>query len=246
MSRVITAPGILKNVQGQINRLADIYDDVKDNNLKPLTITLDPVENASGAVSVTTSDARVTEDMKAIAIEVGTPEVFKAPVTVATGSGTVTLTCTNASGTSTVTVTFIKTSPVEGGEDYPPAVTSTEFDILADRIGSLSSLDTEVKTNLVSAVNEVVGDIEELDSKFTKIESVQEIYGNGTINDADNAPLGYPCRIYATAAHSPGAGIIITYGRTSTKWQLFFSESKISCRSYSSSTWTSWKNVSLS
>ena len=160
MGRVITAPGVLKNVQGQIDHVLEIYDDVKDNNLKPLTITLDAVESANGAYSHTTEDDRITEDMKPVAIEVGTPESFYAPITVTTGDGTVTLQCADAHGNSTVKVTFVKTSPVEGGEDYPPAITSTEFDILADRIGSLETLETTDQSDLVSAINEVKEEIQ--------------------------------------------------------------------------------------
>lgn len=174
MGRLVTSPGILKNVQGQIDHVTDMYDDIKDNNLKPLTITLTSVANANGAISVVTNDDRITEDMKAIDIEVGTPESFKAPVTITTGAGTVTLTCTNASGNSTVKATFIKTSPVEGGEDYPPAVTSTEFDILADRIGSLATLETTDKSDLVSAVNEVVGDVDTLSNNLRDYLIVRE------------------------------------------------------------------------
>lgn len=163
MSRIITAPGVLNNVQGQINHVTDMYDDIKDNNLKPLTVTLDPVTSANGSYSHATQDERITEDMKAISIEVGTPECFYAPIEVTTGAGTVTLTCADAHGNSTVSVTFIKTSPVTGGADYPPAVTSTEFDILADRIGSLTNLDTDVKTDLVAAVNNTCEQISEVE-----------------------------------------------------------------------------------
>ena len=177
MGRVITAPGVLTNVQGQIDHVTDMYDDIKNNNLKPLTITLDPVSNANGAVSVVTEDPRVTEDMKPISIEVGTPEVFKAPISVTTASGTVTLACENATGTSTVKVTLVKTSPVEGGADYPPAVTSTEFDILADRIGSLGELDTTDQSSIVNAVNEVIDDIGDINGDI----SIQTVTGSTSI-----------------------------------------------------------------
>ena len=159
MGRIITAPGVLANVQGQIDHMSDIYQEIKDNNLKPLTITIDPVTNANGAYTHTTEDDRITEDMKALTLELGTPEVFSAPITITSGEGTVTLVCDNAHGTSTVTVTFIHTWPVDGGEDVPASVTSTEFDILADRIGVLSNLETEDKTSIVNAINDLQDDV---------------------------------------------------------------------------------------
>ena len=155
MGRVITAPGVLANVQGQIDHALDLYQDIKDNNTKPITITLDPVTNANGSYTHTTQDERITEDLKAVTLEVGTPEVFRAPVTISTADGSATLTCTNAQGTSSVTVTFVHTWPVDGGEDVPERVTSTEFDILADRIGPLPTLETTDKGSVVNAVNEL-------------------------------------------------------------------------------------------
>jgi hypothetical protein len=44
---------------------------------------------------------------------------------------------------------------VDGGQSIPPAVTSTEFDILADRIGAISTLTTTDKSSTVGAINEV-------------------------------------------------------------------------------------------
>ena len=127
--------------------------------LKPITITIDPVTNANGNYTHTTTDSRITEDLKAIDIELGTPETFLAPITISTANGSITLTCSNAVGSSTVTVTLVHTQPIDGGQNVPSGVTSTEFDILAGRIGALSTLDTTVKTDLVSAINEVNGNI---------------------------------------------------------------------------------------
>lgn len=128
------------------------------DEVKPITITIDPVTNANGNYSHTTSDDRISEDMKAIAIDVGTPETFLAPIKVTTGAHTVTLACTNAVGSSTVVVTFIRTQPLDVGASTP-TVTSTEFDILSGRIGSLSSLTTTAKTSAVAAINELNGNI---------------------------------------------------------------------------------------
>lgn len=176
MGRIITAPGVLTNVQGQIDHALDLYQDIKDNNMKPLTVTLDPVTNANGSYTHITEDSRITEEMKAIAFEAGTPEVFLAPVTITTADGSTTLTCSNAVGTSTVTVTFVHTWPVDGGEDVPERVTSTEFDILADRIGSLSTLETTVKTSIVNAVNSLKN---ETDTHLTEVQDGLAIISNG-------------------------------------------------------------------
>jgi hypothetical protein len=136
----------------------EVYNDgryiTKSEYRKPITITIDPVENANGAYTHTTSDDRISEDMKAVAIEVGTPETFLAPIEITTGTHEVTLECANAVGSSTVVLTFIKTQPLDVGE-ITPTVTSAEFDILAGRIGSLSSLTTTDKDSVVEAINEV-------------------------------------------------------------------------------------------
>lgn len=176
MGRIITAPGVLTNVQGQIDHALDLYQDIKDNNMKPLTVTLDPVTNANGSYTHITEDSRITEEMKAIAFEAGTPEVFLSPVSITTADGSATLTCSNAVGTSTVTVTFVHTWPVDGGEDVPERVTSTEFDILADRIGSLSTLETTDKTSIVNAVNSLK---DETDTHLTEVQDGLAIISNG-------------------------------------------------------------------
>ena len=124
------------------------------DEVKPFTITIDPVTSANGSYSHTTSDSRITEDLKAIAIDVGTPETFLDKITVTPGNGTVTLECANAVGSSTVAMTFIRTQPVDVGYSQP-TITSSEFDTLAGRIGSLSSLTTTNKTSAVTAINEL-------------------------------------------------------------------------------------------
>jgi hypothetical protein len=129
--------------------------DLNSKLLKPITITLDTVTNTSGSYTHTTTNGNVTEDMKPIQIQYGIPQTFLAPVEVTTGDGFVTLTCSSVSGTSTVSVTMVHTQPVDGGQSIHPAVTSTEFDILADRIGAISTLTTTNKSNTVGAINEV-------------------------------------------------------------------------------------------
>ena len=133
---------------------ADILNE-RISSMKPFALTIDPVTNANGEYTHVTEDARILESMKATAIEVGTPETFKAPIRVTTSNGQLELYCSNAVGSSTVTVTLERTTPVDTLDGYPETVTSEEFDVLAGRIGTLSSLETNAKTDLVSAVNDL-------------------------------------------------------------------------------------------
>lgn len=124
------------------------------DEVKPFTITIDPVTSANGNYSHTTVDSRITEDLKAIAIDVGTPETFRDKIVVTPGDGVVTLACADAVGSSTVAITFIRTQPVDVGYAQP-TITSSEFDVLAGRIGTLSALNTTAKTSTVAAINEL-------------------------------------------------------------------------------------------
>jgi len=134
-------------VQGQIN------------TLKPVSIVLNPVTNANGEITVVTQDSRINEGLKAVYIEVGTPETFLAPIRITTGEGQIELYCANAVGSSTVTVVVEMATVTDSADPQPASVTSTEFDILANRIGTLSQLTTTQKTNVVGAINEINGNI---------------------------------------------------------------------------------------
>ena len=170
----LTLPVGGENVSRQIinenNTKIDNYAGTLNSKLlKPITVTVDPITNASGSYNHTTSGLTlITEDMKAIDIEVGTPETFKAPVTVTTGNHTVNVSCPSVSGSSTITITFIHTEPVDGGQNVPSQITSAEFDILAGRIGNLSSLQTSVKTDTVSAINSLSEQIATLNNNINQ------------------------------------------------------------------------------
>lgn len=126
---------------------------------KPIWIALDTVTNTSGSYTHTTTTELVTAGMKAIQIEVTNPDAFNDEITITVSDGSITLTCASVAGTSGVTVAVQK--PLDPSEGDPPAVTSTEFDILANRIGTLGNLTTTEKTNLVGAVNEVKSTLED-------------------------------------------------------------------------------------
>jgi hypothetical protein len=87
--------------------------------------------------------------MKAIRVELGNPSAFGDKIYITCMTGMITLACDSVSGSSTVKVTVLKQANGSG------SLTSTEFDILDQRIGDLSDLTTTAKTNLVGAVNEI-------------------------------------------------------------------------------------------
>lgn len=142
------------------------------------TFTLDNVSNTSGSYTHTTSIESVSADMKAIMLELGNPAAFLADISVTCSNGGITLTCSSVSGTSTVKVSVLKQADGSGH------VSSTEFDILANRIGTLSSLTTTDKTNLVSAVNEVKGDIPSVINNLTSDSTTSALSAaqGGTLN----------------------------------------------------------------
>ena len=138
---------------------------------KPYTFQLDTVTNVSGSYTHTTENECAVASMKPMLLEVSDPDVFQDAIEITFTDGYITLECDSVVGTSDVWVTAMKSLAANEGD--PPAMTSTEFDILSNRIGSLSSLTTTAKTNLVSAVNEV-------DSKISTLEPVR-VAGAGRI-----------------------------------------------------------------
>lgn len=142
---------------------------------KPFTETLDPVTNANGSVTVVTQNEHATENMQPIRVEFGTPTVFKAPVDIETGDGTITLTCTNAVGSSTVKVTLIPTQSIEWAQYAPTSITSAEADILAARIDAIAG---DTKADKVT--NAVAGNLAGLDSNGNLTDSGQRIIYSST------------------------------------------------------------------
>lgn len=137
-----------------------------DDVIKPISIQLDTVTNTSGSYTHTTQTNYVVASMKPIQIECSNPSAFQDDITVTTANGSITLSCSSVSGTSDVTVTLMKS--VLDGEADPEALNPSEFDVLAGRIGNLSSLTTTEKSSVVGAVNEV-------NNKITDETSVKEV-----------------------------------------------------------------------
>lgn len=112
--------------------------------VKSVTVT-----NTSGSYSQTVSDEMITAEMKAVEIEIADPSIFGDTITVTSDDGEFTIECDDVAGSTTVKISFLKVL------DDPTAVTSTEFDILSNRIGTLSDLTTTAKTDIVAAANEL-------------------------------------------------------------------------------------------
>lgn len=149
---------------------------------KPVPVALDTVTNSSGSYTHTTACEYATAGMKPILIELSDPNAFCADITVTVTDGYITLSCDKVIGTSDVTVSIMKT--LNPSESDPPAVTSSEFDILANRIGTLSNLTTTAKTNIVSAVNELDSDLGDLSDEVGGVEESIAIVINGTRHPA--------------------------------------------------------------
>ena len=137
------------------------------------------ITNTSGAYSGSISDQRVVSGMKLVGYELGTPTVFNANIEITPGSGSVAIACSDVAGTSTIKIKLLKVM------DDPTTMTSAEFDILDNRIGDLTDLDTTAKTDIVSAINEHESDISTLSGNIeTKtISSVAGFIALFTEND---------------------------------------------------------------
>lgn len=137
---------------------------------KLVVFELDTVNNSGGSYVHTTTVSEAQHDMKAVTIEVSNPAAFMSDISITTADGSITLSCDDVNGTSDVTVSCLFIANAS-------AITSSEFDVLSNRIGSLSHLDTTAKTDLVSAVNELDGRINSL---WETIYPVGSIYMSAT------------------------------------------------------------------
>lgn len=130
---------------------------------KMITVDLTTISNVSGSYTGTTSDERITSDMKPVTLILGTPSAVRAKPTVTCNNGSITFSCSDVVGTTTATVSVIKVI------DDPLVVTSTEFDVLNNRIGDLSDLTTTAQTSAVDAINELDAGVDALNSNISTI-----------------------------------------------------------------------------
>lgn len=143
---------------------------------KLIVYDLDTVTNSGGSYTHTTTLSGVTHDMKVVMIEVDNPSAFGATVNVSTADGSITLSCDEVNGTADVTVSCLFVTNAN-------PFTSSEFDILSNRIGSLSTLTTTDKSSIVGAVNELNASM--LHENYTELLSVTT-GGTHTLNDSLN------------------------------------------------------------
>lgn len=107
----------------------------------------------TGAYSVTVQNSLVTAGMEAVRLYLSDRTAFLDEISVTTSAGAVTIACDDVDGSSDIVVLLQKVIT------DPTAITTTEFDVLDNRIGDLSDLETTDQTSMVNAVNEVVGSV---------------------------------------------------------------------------------------
>ena len=155
---------------------------------KILTVDLETITNVSGSYTATTIDARISSDMKPVSIFFGDPSVIRAKQTVTCNNGSITFTCSSVVGTTTAKVFVQKVI------DDPTAVTSSEYDLLNNRIGDLTSLTTTAKTNAVAAINEVDSDVGTVSTNLGSPSSASSVTGADAFTKINtvNTNLGSP------------------------------------------------------
>ena len=135
------------------------------------------VSNVSGAYEGRVDDDVITAQMSANRLYIVDPTVFNDVITVTCYDGYLTLSCDDVAGDTTVEITVIKEAV------DPTQITSTEFDILNNRIGDLSTLDTTNKSNVVNAVNEVKAGVDTNSDAIANVASalLTQLQGNSLI-----------------------------------------------------------------
>ena len=126
---------------------------------KLVVFDLDTVTNVSGSYTHTTTVSGAAADMKAVMVELGNSDAFLDIIDITMADGSVTLSCDSVEGTSTVKISCMY---VAGAN----TLTSSEFDTLAGRIGTLGNLTTTAKGSTVAAINELDSDIGSLSDQM--------------------------------------------------------------------------------
>lgn len=208
--------------------------------VKPITVSLDDVTNVSGSYTHTTIMATsgiVFESMKPMSIECGNPNAFRGKITVTVSDDEITLSCPEVVGTSTVSVTLMRTTPASSAMVEPAHVTSEEFDILADRIGDLDDLETTAKTDVVSAVNEILNTFAK-DNSDHDFDSFTETGFYSVMFDYQNAPAYFD---------GMNGNLLVINGAAIIHQIVFRGSDWIYMRRYqkSSSSWSVWRSINL-
>lgn len=108
--------------------------------VKTITVT-----NTSGTYSQTFEDDNIVADMKAVELEVTRAYVFGDVITVTPANGSITVACSDVSGTDTIKISLIKVI------SDPTAITSTEFDILNNRLLAVENVYTDTSINIATS-----------------------------------------------------------------------------------------------
>ena len=185
-------------------QIAQMQETISNMNTGVFVVDLDDVTNTSGSYTHTTTVTGMTSDLKCVKLECSDPLIFKAPVSIVSGSNSVTLTCSSVSGTSSVRASFLAV-----GNGNP--LSSSEYAALDARIGSLSDLDTTDKTDIVSAINEVNDHL--IKTLELTIQSAVSVPANGevTITGFNALPSGavFLAGHYQSGTTAGGGNIII-------------------------------------
>ena len=124
--------------------------------------TVGPLTPTNGVLNQNFAISYVMAEMKAIQVEPSDASVFMDTLTVTMSEGNINVSCPNMTGTcQSMAITFVLRSSAQG-----ETITSSEFNILATRIGNLESLTTTAKASAVAAINEVKSGVSTLNDQI--------------------------------------------------------------------------------
>ena len=119
---------------------------------KTITVT-----NTSGAYSETITDDRISAGMQVNKMYIEDPSVFRSDISVQTLGGSFVFSCSDVVGTTDVTLEFLKIA------DDPNGITSTEFNVLNNKIGEVPEGST------------LQGEIDEINENLVDVKTVHSI-----------------------------------------------------------------------
>lgn len=134
---------------------------------KDITVT-----NTSGTYSETFTDDRISAGMQVNKMYVEDPSVFRSDISVQTLGGSFVFSCSDVVGTTDVTLEFLKIA------DDPNGITSTEFNILNNKIGEVpegSNLQDEID-DINGSISTINGNLAKQQITFTKSSSCPTTY----------------------------------------------------------------------
>ena len=94
---------------------------------------------------------------------------------------------------------------------------------------SVKKLFTKILTNL-KTISDSIG--------------LNEIYGTGTVTNANNAERFKWYYVFTSASNVPERGILFTYGESGSYNQVLFGDKNVYIRGYHNNAWTAWYKCS--